>query len=603
MIATFLDLFRSFSIALALVVCMPMAAPLAAQGAGGCNPNAGSGGFASDLGADEHFAESFSLPSSGALTRLTWWGTAPDEQLTYDGTNWVWAAGLASTDFEIQFWTDSAGVPGSLIYTVPTNACILRTPTGSAVPFAPGPWPAKAFPETRYELLLPTPLSLAGGTPYWVSIAGSTPGSVPWLWSFTPAGDGSAYSSTPWLASTDDFAFCPSTGPPSDPLGLPLFARVSVKRVLGPAQAPNAKWNHQTICAWLDDLNEIYLSSNLNFVLDEIVDLQDPGVPGSWFDPLVASKAAMEHAAEADPAAFKWRTDAVNVYLVNSLKDATGGDAGAICSSPPCPTDQNDIVILGPGPLHGSVGFAHELGHYFDLRHTHANHEAPECGCGGATDGDCVDDTVDDTDPQPTTTAAQHDQNFLAFALQQGYSPAQQADILANVMSYHGSGGIFPSTAVLTPGQRCRLLTALHEYRTAVLLAGPPASTASELVRLGSPPNPSALLPGSTSGPVIGGTWDPVVDHSSFVPDSIMDVLAISTTSPGAVNVPTAIGTLLCSLAPPPVLVSTAPGQPFAVPIPDDCELLGTALAAQALSAAAFALSLTNALDIVIGTL
>lgn len=128
------------------------------------------------------------------------------------------------------------------------------------------------------------------------------------------------------------------------------------------------------------------------------------------------------------------------------------------------------------------------------------------------------------------------------------------------------------------------------------------AAPALEVVRLGTPPNPNVLLPGVTSGPVIGATWDPVIDHSSFVPDSLIDVLAFSLT-PTNLSLP-GLGTILClppSVVPP---ANAVPGQPFEIPLPVKCSLVGASVCSQALSLEPNgALRLTNALDITFGTL
>ena len=100
----------------------------------------------------------------------------------------------------------------------------------------------------------------------------------------------------------------------------------------------------------------------------------------------------------------------------------------------------------------------------------------------------------------------------------------------------------------------------------------------SEVTRTGTPANPVALLPGQTSGPVIGATWDPVIDHSSFMPGAVFDLFA---------------------LAP---LLGVA-GVPFAIPIPESCNLMGLSFCTQGLSTDGVALTLTNALDITIGNL
>ncbi|MEM7310791.1 MAG: hypothetical protein AAF682_29240 [Planctomycetota bacterium] len=125
------------------------------------------------------------------------------------------------------------------------------------------------------------------------------------------------------------------------------------------------------------------------------------------------------------------------------------------------------------------------------------------------------------------------------------------------------------------------------------------AVLATETVRLGTPANPNALLPGATSGPVIGQIWDPVI--APFLSGAILDFMGIS---PGTLNLPSPIGTILCNPPAASLTFTSAGGAPFAVPIPPDCGLAGAALCAQGgqLSAAGV-ISLTNALDIVLGTL
>ena len=121
-----------------------------------------------------------------------------------------------------------------------------------------------------------------------------------------------------------------------------------------------------------------------------------------------------------------------------------------------------------------------------------------------------------------------------------------------------------------------------------------------EQQRLGDPPNPTAFLPGRTYGPVLGTAWDPVVDHATFAPDSVVDFLLVSTT---ALEVDLgAPGTQLCGPALLPVLLAPAPGLPFQVPVPADCALLGLDLCTQGGSLMGDAsFSLTNALDVTLG--
>ncbi len=122
----------------------------------------------------------------------------------------------------------------------------------------------------------------------------------------------------------------------------------------------------------------------------------------------------------------------------------------------------------------------------------------------------------------------------------------------------------------------------------------------AEVVRLGTPPNPNALLPGQTNGPVVGVVWDPVIDHTTFYPQSVLDILIISGI---AVNIPTASGTLLCDVSTPPIRITSGPGVPFIIPIPPSCTLPGAMLCSQGVSLDGVGGSaLTNALDITFGT-
>ncbi len=121
--------------------------------------------------------------------------------------------------------------------------------------------------------------------------------------------------------------------------------------------------------------------------------------------------------------------------------------------------------------------------------------------------------------------------------------------------------------------------------------------TASETPRAGTPPNPSAFLAGATSGPILDRTWDPSVDHRAFFPNALLDLLVLSGAS---ANVPSPFGTLLCDLSAH-LLITKPPIAPFLVPIPNNCALSGRRLCAQAGSADAAIVRLTNALDIQLG--
>jgi hypothetical protein len=126
------------------------------------------------------------------------------------------------------------------------------------------------------------------------------------------------------------------------------------------------------------------------------------------------------------------------------------------------------------------------------------------------------------------------------------------------------------------------------------------ATPAAEVTRLGNPPNPGAFLRGRTSAPIVGALWDPLVDHTSFVPDATRDFVLVDLGPPQ--NQPAAFGTLLCALPPQSQGFFGPPGVPFAIPIPNDCSLLGVAVCTQGGAQSSETIRLANALDLVIGS-
>jgi len=138
------------------------------------------------------------------------------------------------------------------------------------------------------------------------------------------------------------------------------------------------------------------------------------------------------------------------------------------------------------------------------------------------------------------------------------------------------------------------------------VLSGPASATATPVAtlvasRVGSPPNPEAFMVGGTT-PFLGSLWDPFVDHTTFEPAAIGDFIVFS---PVQINLDLVLhGTLLVGL---PVIdfipVNFSPGTPFAIPIPDECILVGVTLSAQAGSSSdGVDFQLANALDITFGT-
>lgn len=227
-------------------------------------------------------------------------------------------------------------------------------------------------------------------------------------------------------------------------------------------------------------------------------------------------------------------------------------------------------------PLNMGRTATHEVGHYLGVYHTF------DSGCGSA--GDCygTGDLICDTNGESSATTG----------CPGSKSSCGNPDPIHNYMDYTDDGCIWE----FTPEQVNRMRCTLQHWRSDLFIAVTP----QEDTRLGTPPNPNALLPGQTSGPVAAGIWDPVVDHGTFVPGAVVDYLLLSV---APVEVPLGIkGTLLCSAPFLLVIPNLSPGTPYAIPVPNDAGLLGIGFCAQAASSSGGPqFKLTNALDCVIG--
>jgi len=255
--------------------------------------------------------------------------------------------------------------------------------------------------------------------------------------------------------------------------------RVSVKRVLGPGGTLHSNFALQVVEQRIREASTVMNRElGIQLVLSEVVDLPDPDpihcVP-SWFTVDDHEQLeAMEQAAKKQPTFYGWRSNAINVYLIQNHY------AGGTCSR--CSGQQGEIIVISPSIRNGSVGWAHEFGHYFGLRHTFQGGDeiyAPPSvvSPNWATAGDLIMDTpADPFDDTPTQTMTTHLARLNAWwgATSQHFSQ-NSAPFLAlrnNVMSYYS--GISVADAVCTPGQRLRCAATLALHRQHVV--EPPCS-------------------------------------------------------------------------------------------------------------------------------
>ncbi len=152
--------------------------------------------------------------------------------------------------------------------------------------------------------------------------------------------------------------------------------------------------------------------------------------PSYWYDKEIrgTTKVAFDNLATNDPA-YAWSGSAINVYF-------NSGQVGGECAFPP----GQPIVIDEEIAWEGFV-LIHEIGHYFDLAHTHDGCDCVDCQAQSCPTQPCEGDGFSDT-------LADHpcwSLDDLAMHHFQGrqYSQLSQGEmdlvdhVYYNVMSYH----------------------------------------------------------------------------------------------------------------------------------------------------------------------
>jgi len=171
--------------------------------------------------------------------------------------------------------------------------------------------------------------------------------------------------------------------------------------------------------------NQVLRNTGRGFrlLVDEYIDIQPPAPAGQnpdyWFNlDARANRSTFETAALADQTAWRWNTAAINIYVNNSSSGQCSFVGGGSSIS-------LGATIFSRGTV------VHEVGHFFDLRHTHAGD--PDCrttpGPYMPADGDGLAATVPDHNCLTTRAA-------LLAALPLAQQAAVDTSWL-NVMSYH----------------------------------------------------------------------------------------------------------------------------------------------------------------------
>lgn len=150
-------------------------------------------------------------------------------------------------------------------------------------------------------------------------------------------------------------------------------------------------------------------------------------------------------------------------------------------------------------------------------------------------------------------------------------------------------------------------MNAFRSLFAAALLAAAATSAhaqqSQQVMRLGHPPNPPSFQPGTSTGPVVGKVWDPILIPAPLVN---FTVIMINPLPGAAINVPSQYGTILCAFPPiQSLFVFGFAYQIYSIPIPNDPALVGLDFCAQGLAEKTFGapkLEFYNALDCKIGT-
>lgn len=122
----------------------------------------------------------------------------------------------------------------------------------------------------------------------------------------------------------------------------------------------------------------------------------------------------------------------------------------------------------------------------------------------------------------------------------------------------------------------------------------------TEVVRLGTPPNPPTLYPGATGPPTVGKLWEPGLQPGGDLSQN-WNVLMLAG---GPANLPNGpMGTLLVNPAVPPFEFFPPFGNTsFEIPVPANCAFVGLPFHVQVVSIGPSETILTNALDCTIGS-
>ncbi len=239
-----------------------------------------------------------------------------------------------------------------------------------------------------------------------------------------------------------------------------IDVRLSIKYILDSVgnRPPGTFSNETNLRNAFDQVNNRAMrrwNRGYRFVITEIQNIADQ----SEYYNLTSDTLyrGLENEAEANPSAFFWRTNATNVFIVNSFINNAGGGAAI----PSLASDAGyELVVFIANTNPPDIIWPHELGHHFDLYHTFDFSDqvgdtrpdpnpfqcaqAFQCPMGGSMECCCA------------TKVANLD------AVSGSWSPQEYNDIRFNTMSYHCNQTL--DNTRLTGGQLDRWTDATRRY-------------------------------------------------------------------------------------------------------------------------------------------
>ncbi|MEL6124682.1 MAG: M43 family zinc metalloprotease, partial [Bacteroidota bacterium] len=238
-----------------------------------------------------------------------------------------------------------------------------------------------------------------------------------------------------------------------------LTIRISVKVFLNPITGePAPAWSESKMDSLIDQMNLMLSGYGRGMRLENEGYFYLGGVGDSLsilnYDvPFGRVREYVEDTGEAFPDSLQWRDDHINIYMTRRSR---GSLLAGACSFPTFIRDEAVTIAINGGFTAPTI--LHELGHFFDLRHTHE----------GSVDSTATPGNQDDVSDTLADLRGWNDYDDMAdFHYGKPYlqCTADQQQLIRNtfdnVMSYHGD-----STTVMTERQLDRFQQSIRDWQS-----------------------------------------------------------------------------------------------------------------------------------------